>query len=101
MLEELANCIGAAYETALNQFGTEIIGKTRISTMASTYEGTGPENYKWDGEYLVNHIQYEKIENMEQSTDCKKGKTDYLPWIITSGFFLIAWSAAAKTASKK
>jgi len=93
MCEELAKAIGAAYQYESNKFGCEIIEKTSISTIASTYEGSGPVNYKWDGEYLVNHFQYKKTGVMEETKD-KKTK-DYLPWVISAGFFLIAWSAAA------
>lgn len=104
MCEELAKSIGAAYELALRQFGNGIEGKTRISTVASTYEGTGPENYKWDGDYLVNHVQYENIEVMaEETTEETKGKRtrDLLPWVFTAAFGLIAWSAAAAKSSSK
>ncbi len=98
--EEVARSLGCAYEDALLQFGAKIIGKTRISTVASTYEGTGPENYRWDGDFLVNHVQYENIEVMsekeEEATKEKRTK-DYLPWVFTAAFGLIAWSAAAKS----
>lgn len=100
LCEELAKTIGAAYEHALQQFGTKKMEKTRISTIASTYEGVGPEYYNWGGDYIVNHVQYENIEVMAEETTKEKGTKDYLPWVITAAFGLIAWSAAAAKTSK-
>jgi len=103
LCEELAKAIGAAYEGALLQFGAEIKGKTRITTIASSYEGTGPENFKWDGDYLVNHVQYENIEVMDNQEETKETKRtkDLLPWVFTAAFGLIAWSAAAAKSNSK
>ena len=61
LCEEIARSLDLAYEEALRQYGTEIEGKDTTTTIASTYKGTTPENFKWNGDVLVNHVVFENV----------------------------------------
>ena len=102
LCEQLAKTIVYAYEEALKQFGSNIQGKTVKTTVAANYIDT-PEPFNWTGNVLVNNIHYEKVRVMEsnnQETQQPECKTQYLPWVFTAAFGVIAWTAAASKNKK-
>lgn len=104
--EELATAVAASYTGVVSQYGTE--PKEGISiTEASAYTGSMPDGFQWPGTVIVNHKiftpkEHEEVSiNQPQSTaeqrvKTEKSKRDYLPWVFTAFFGLIAWSASAK-----
>ena len=100
--EELAKAISEAYEKALRRYGDSITGKTIEQTEVHEFDGSRPEPYKWQGkEIIVNTIKYENVavdqQENEQSNETTTSRVpQYLPWVFTAAFGLIAWSAAAK-----
>ncbi len=99
--EALAEAIGQAYETVLKQTGLEPEYRLQI-TEASSYEGSTPEIFKWPGTIEAYHqiiidVETEGTTQAQQQEKQTQNKTQqYLPWVFTAAFGLIAWSAAAK-----
>ena len=102
LCEELATAISEAYEKALHRYGNSISGKTIEQTEVHEFDGSRPEPYKWQGkEIIVNTIKYENVavdqqENPQSNETTTSRVPQYLPWVFTAAFGLIAWSAAAK-----
>ncbi len=98
--ETLSNGIIEAYELAIGKpEGMNILENS--STIGTTYQGSIPEVFKWpDTITIAYHKKFTKVEqggnNNEDQQQCNSGSKQYLPWVFTAAFGLIAWSAAAK-----
>ncbi len=97
LIEELITSLIFSYEQCLKACGIEP-NKTIEITNAIDFEGDSPEEYRWKHDkVIVNHTKFENMEDPAQPQNpqaCKKGTKDYLPWVITGAFFLIAWGSA-------
>lgn len=84
--EEIAKSVGYAFEQALLQFGSRLEGRSIEITVASEYKGSTPEKFSWNGNVLVNHVKYEDIKIMADTTENQNpngncnGSKQYLPW---------------------
>ena len=95
--EALSAYVIQSYSDALKEYGNEIKGHTINSVEAHLYEGTQPENFKWKKKNVfVNHIIFENVSVDQETEKAKNTGRDYLPWVFTAAFGLIAWSAAAR-----
>lgn len=86
--EDLA---GLIINTFRNPSGENIY----VQTEASSYSGSTPEPFNWPGTVLSYHQILETVNIEGEKTQECSGKKDFLPWVITAAFGLIAWSAAA------
>lgn len=98
--ETLSTGIIEAYELAIGKpEGMNILENS--STIATTYEGSIPEVFKWpDTVTIAYHKKFTRVEqggnNTGDQAQINSGSKQYLPWVFTAAFGLIAWSAAAK-----
>jgi hypothetical protein len=95
--EELSNAIISSYEKAIG-VTPDFYGKSDTSTIASEYTGTTPERFIWPENVVISyHKKFINMNKNEVETDNRPKKPkQYLPWVFTAGFGLIAWAAAAK-----
>ncbi|NJW53542.1 hypothetical protein [Salinimicrobium oceani] len=99
MCEEAASAVFTAYEKALAQFG--LVPQYGMAiTESSSFDGSTPEVFKWKKITEAYHkkiidVNKEGTENQEQQQKTSH-IPQYLPWVFTAAFGLIAWSAAAK-----
>jgi len=103
ILEEVIQSVIFAYEQALKSTGIQPLKVIEL-TDAVNFEGTTPENFKWNKKkVIVNHVMFQEMqENTAQpQNECPKAKPDYLPWVIAGGFFLIAWGSAVTKPKEK
>ncbi|MGB7841158.1 MAG: hypothetical protein WBL21_00095 [Salinimicrobium sp.] len=101
LCEDLARSISESYEKALLRYGNTISGKSIEITDVHDFNGSTPEPLKWNNkEIIVNTIKYENVAVDQQEQPSNEKTTSrvpqYLPWVFTAAFGLIAWSAAAK-----
>lgn len=98
--EELAEALQVVYIKALAAHGLEpVIGST--ITEASSYRGVMPEGFNWPGpieafHQIIKDVVQEGQQQQQQQEEQKVKIPQYLPWVFTAAFGLIAWSAAAK-----
>ncbi|MDT0643698.1 hypothetical protein RM553_12720 [Zunongwangia sp. F363] len=89
-----------AFEASLSLYGSGFSGKEFVSVEANFYEGSRPEPYQWQKKNIIvnlinfNNVAVDNSENQEQKLESRVPQ--YLPWVFTATFALIAWSAAAK-----
>ena len=97
--EELAAAVNQAYANSIVEYGL-MPKEAATETEASSYEGSTPENFNWPGTVLSYHSKIKNVESTQQTTEqigCPgNGNSQYLPWVFTAAFGLIAWAAAAK-----
>lgn len=96
--EELAEAVQGSYEKALAQYGLVPQYQMEI-TEASSYEGITPEFFNWPGTIEAYHQIITDVAQEGQQQEQQERKNNvpqYLPWVFTAAFGLIAWSAAAK-----
>ncbi|MDT0689365.1 hypothetical protein RM549_06180 [Salegentibacter sp. F188] len=98
--EIAAKAVVTAYEVALNTYGSEFTGREWVSIQANFFEGSTPEPYQWQKKNIIvnlinfNNVAVENSENQEQPVQTRVPQ--YLPWVFTAAFGIIAWSAASK-----
>jgi hypothetical protein len=95
--EELSNVIISSYEKAIG-VTPDFYGKSDSYTIATEYTGTTPERFVWPENTVISyHKQFLNMNKNEKVTDnIPRTPKQYLPWVFTVGFGLIAWAAAAK-----
>ena len=96
--EELAAAVLQAYANSIKQYGL-FVKTAGTETEASSYKGSTPEKFTWPGTVLSYHSKIINVETEQTTPDCQgsaKGNGQYLPWVFTAAFGLIAWAAAAK-----
>jgi len=95
--EEISKEIITAYERSIG-VTNDFSGKVDTYTNASDYLGTTPEVFVWPENTVISYHQ--KFQNMKDNEvvlnqEKTQGTRQYLPWVFTAAFGLIAWSAAA------
>lgn len=96
LIEEVITSLVFSYEQCLTACAIDP-NKTIEMTNAIDFEGSTPEKYYWKHDkVIVNHTKFLNMEDSAQQSSqaCEKGTKDYLPWVITGAFFLIAWGSA-------
>ena len=99
--EKIANAVATAYDQLLSAAGVE--AKSTTTTAASAFQGKTPESFSWTGTVLAVHPQF-SVKTVVQAPKEQSGANplqgkpvkDYLPWVFTAFFGLIAWTSAAK-----
>lgn len=98
--EELAAAVLQAYANSIAEY--DLTPKEAATeTEASSYQGSTPEDFNWPGTVLSYHSKINNVESTQQESTNQNcpgsgNGNDYLPWVITAAFGLIAWAAAAK-----
>lgn len=98
--EELAELLQGSYEKALAAYNLVPVYRGNL-TEASTYKGVTPEGFKWPGtieafHQIIIEVAQEGQEQQQNQGQQQSRIPQYLPWVFTAAFGLIAWSAAAK-----
>ncbi len=96
--EELATALMQAYVESVKEYdlSVKVVG---TETEASSYQGSTPEKFNWPGTVLSYHSKIINVESEQTNQNCQgkaHGNGQYLPWVFTAAFGLIAWAAAAK-----